>query len=68
VVVNRFIADGGDGYTMLPAGRGRVDYQTPLRDLFLKALEAGPVTAKEEGRIRELKDGGASSSDPHADH
>jgi 5'-nucleotidase / UDP-sugar diphosphatase len=67
VVINRFIADGGDGYTMLPAGRSRVDYQTPLRDLFLKALENGPVSAKEEDRIREVKAGGGVSGNPHAD-
>ena len=55
VVVNRFVADGGDGYTMFPDARGRVDYQTPLRDLFSEALEKGAVTAKEEGRIRRVE-------------
>jgi 5'-nucleotidase len=55
VVVNRFVADGGDGYTMFPGARGRVDFQTPLRDLFSEALENGPVSAKEEGRIRRVE-------------
>ncbi len=55
VVVNRFVADGGDGYTMFPGARGRVDFQTPLRDLFSEALEKGPVSAKEEGRIQRVE-------------
>ncbi len=56
VVVNRFVADGGDGYAMFPAARARTDLQTPLRDVFAKAFENGPVSAKEEGRIKRVQD------------
>jgi 5'-nucleotidase / UDP-sugar diphosphatase len=66
VVVNRFIADGGDGYTMLPA-RGRVDQQSLVRDLFLNALQNGPVSAQEEGRIRDIN-AAAAPGDSHAHH
>lgn len=52
VVVSRFIAEGGDGYAVLLKARDRVEHQAPLRDLFSQALERGPVTAKEEGRIK----------------
>jgi len=55
VVVNRFMAEGGDGYAMFPKAAGRVEHQTMLRDLFIKTLESGSVTAKEEGRIREQR-------------
>ena len=55
VVVNGFMAEGGDGYTMFTSVRGRVDLQNPLRDLFIKALASGVVDVKEQGRIREEK-------------
>ena len=55
VVVNRFMAEGGDGYAMFPKAANRIEHQTLLRDLFIKALEGGSVTAQEEGRIREEK-------------
>jgi 5'-nucleotidase / UDP-sugar diphosphatase len=52
VVVNRFLADGGDGYAMFAKARDRVEQQILLRDLLAAALAAGSVTAKEEGRIK----------------
>jgi 5'-nucleotidase / UDP-sugar diphosphatase len=55
VVVNGFMAEGGDGYTMLANVRDRVDHQTLLRDLFTKALSSGVVDVKEQGRIVEEK-------------
>ena len=53
VVANRFIAEGGDAYTMFLQAPDKVEHQTTLRDLFSQALEKGPVTAKEEGRVRQ---------------
>jgi 2',3'-cyclic-nucleotide 2'-phosphodiesterase (5'-nucleotidase family) len=55
VVVNGFMAEGGDGYTMLTSVRDRVDHQSLLRDLFTKALAGGVVDVKEQGRIVEEK-------------
>ena len=52
VVVDQFIAEGGDGYAVFAQGHERVDHQLPLRDLLTSALKAGPITAREEGRIR----------------
>jgi 5'-nucleotidase/UDP-sugar diphosphatase len=52
VTVNRFLAEGGDGYAVFLQGRNKVEHQSPLSDLFSAALKAGPVTASEEGRIR----------------
>jgi 2',3'-cyclic-nucleotide 2'-phosphodiesterase (5'-nucleotidase family) len=52
VAVNRFLAEGGDGYAVFLNGRGKIEHQTPLRDLFAAALKNGAVTAKEEGRIK----------------
>jgi len=53
VAVFGFIAGGGDGYSVFPQGRERVDHQVPLRDLLIAALKTGPLSAQEEGRIRE---------------
>lgn len=53
VAVFGFVAGGGDGYSVFLQGRGRVDHQIPLRDLFIAALKTGPLSAQEEGRIRE---------------
>jgi 5'-nucleotidase/UDP-sugar diphosphatase len=54
VAVNRFLAEGGDGYAVFLKGRDKVEHQSPLRDLFSAALKSGPVTAKEEGRIKTI--------------
>jgi 5'-nucleotidase len=51
VAADSFIAEGGDGYTMFLQATERRDYQTPLRDVLLAALKAGPLTAKVEARI-----------------
>jgi 5'-nucleotidase len=53
VAVNRFLADGGDGYAVFLKGRDKVEHQSPLRDLFSAALKSGPIGAKEEGRIKQ---------------
>ena len=50
--VNRFLADGGDGYAVFLKARDRVEHQSPLRDLFSAALKSDPVGAREEGRIK----------------
>ena len=43
VATDAFVADGGDGYDMLTLATHRIDHQTPLRDLLLKALAEGPL-------------------------
>lgn len=54
VVVNRFIAEGGDAYTVFAqAKKERMEHQSIVRDLFVSALEKAPVTAKEDGRIKQ---------------
>jgi 2',3'-cyclic-nucleotide 2'-phosphodiesterase (5'-nucleotidase family) len=54
VVVDQFIAEGGDGYAVLLQGRERRERQTPLNDLLAAALKKGSVGAKEEGRIKRV--------------
>jgi 5'-nucleotidase len=53
VAVNRFLAEGGDGYAVFLKARNKIEYQAPLRDLLSAALKAGPVNPKEEGRIKQ---------------
>jgi 5'-nucleotidase/UDP-sugar diphosphatase len=52
IVVTQFIAEGGDGYTVFSRAREKVEHQAPLSELLAAALKQGPVTAKEEGRIK----------------
>lgn len=52
VAADHFIAEGGDGYSMFLQATGKRDHQVPLRDVLASALRAGPLTAKEEARIR----------------
>jgi 2',3'-cyclic-nucleotide 2'-phosphodiesterase (5'-nucleotidase family) len=51
VATDAFVADGGDGYDMLTHAMDRVDHQTPLRDLLLKALANGPLHAETDNRM-----------------
>jgi 2',3'-cyclic-nucleotide 2'-phosphodiesterase (5'-nucleotidase family) len=51
VATDAFIADGGDGYDMLTHATHRIDHQTPLRDLLLKALAEGPLHAETDRRM-----------------
>ncbi len=53
VAVNRFLAEGGDGYAVFLKARDKVEHQSPLRDLFSAALKSAPITAQEEGRIKQ---------------
>jgi len=53
VAVFGFVAGGGDGYSVFLQGRERVDHQLPLRDLFIAALKTAPLSAREEGRIKQ---------------
>ncbi|MGH7769877.1 MAG: bifunctional metallophosphatase/5'-nucleotidase [Candidatus Binatia bacterium] len=55
VAVNRFLAEGGDGYAVFLKARDKVEHQSPLRDLFSAALKSAPVTASEEGRIKAVE-------------
>ncbi len=57
VATDRFIAEGGDGYSIFLQAINRRDHQIPLRDVLVSALKAGPLTAKEEGRTRPLPAG-----------
>lgn len=52
VATDSFLAGGGDGYTIFQEATLLMDYQTPVRDLLLKALQKGPLKAEREGRIR----------------
>lgn len=52
IATDVFLAEGGDGYTMFADARDRLDRQIPLRDLLLKALQAGPIKASPDGRIQ----------------
>jgi len=51
VATDAFVADGGDGYDMLTHATHRIDHQTPLRDLLLKALADGPLNAETDDRM-----------------
>ena len=51
VATDAFVADGGDGYDMLTHATYRVNHQTPLRDLLLKALADGPLHAEIDHRM-----------------
>jgi 5'-nucleotidase/UDP-sugar diphosphatase len=53
VVVTQFIAEGGDGYSVFSSGRGKTEHQSPLSDLLAAELKKAPVTAREEGRIKQ---------------
>ena len=46
-----FLAEGGDGYSMFSQGANRIDFQTPLRDLLLKALAEAPLQAVTKQRL-----------------
>ena len=48
VAVTRFIADGGDGYSVFLEASNRQDFDVPLRDLLAQALEAGPTGVRIE--------------------
>ncbi|MFL6555461.1 MAG: 5'-nucleotidase C-terminal domain-containing protein, partial [Bacillus sp. (in: firmicutes)] len=52
VSVNNFMADGGDGFTILKQGKERTVWTTDLDALvdYVKTIE-GPITAGIEGRI-----------------
>ncbi len=51
VATDAFVAGGGDGYNMLTYATHRIDHQTPLRDLLLKALADGPLHAETDDRM-----------------
>lgn len=54
VATDAFLADGGDGYSMLAGASDRVERQIPIRDLLLEAVRAKPLTASLDGRIKPL--------------
>jgi 5'-nucleotidase len=63
VAANSFLADGGDGFTVLKEGRKRTEVGDDL-DALVKYLESGkPVPTKPAGRI--VIDAGALPADTH---
>ncbi|MFJ5713614.1 bifunctional 2',3'-cyclic-nucleotide 2'-phosphodiesterase/3'-nucleotidase [Neobacillus sp. NPDC093127] len=56
VAVNNFMADGGDGFTILKDGKDRVTQKTDLDTLidYVKA-QKGPISAAIEGRIKMIE-------------
>jgi 5'-nucleotidase len=54
VVVDQFLAEGGDGYTVFLQAADRRDHQIPLRDVLTSALKAGALSSMEESRIRRI--------------
>ncbi len=52
VALPTFLAEGGDGYGVLGAGENRINRGVPMRDLFLEALQQGPIKASVSGRIQ----------------
>src|SRR6185295_3032305 len=64
VATDSFLADGGDGYTMLADATARMERQVPMRDLLLEDLRARPLKASTDGRIR-FRGGETGLPDPH---
>jgi 2',3'-cyclic-nucleotide 2'-phosphodiesterase (5'-nucleotidase family) len=54
VVVDQFLAEGGDGYAVFLQATDKRDQQIPLRDVLAAAFKAGPLSAREESRIRRI--------------
>ena len=54
VVVDQFLAEGGDGYAVFLQATDKRDHQIPLRDVLTSAFKTGPLTAREESRIRRV--------------
>jgi 5'-nucleotidase len=54
VVVDQFLAEGGDGYAVFLQATDKRDQQIPLRDLLTAAFKTGPLSAREESRIRRI--------------
>jgi 2',3'-cyclic-nucleotide 2'-phosphodiesterase (5'-nucleotidase family) len=52
VAVTRFIAEGGDGYSMLLKASNRQDFDVPLRDLLAQAVKEGPIMPGGQSRIQ----------------
>ena len=52
VGTDAFLAEGGDGFSMLSQVHARTDHQTPLRDVFLRTLQRTRLQAVLDGRIR----------------
>lgn len=54
VVVDQFLAEGGDGYAVFLQATNKRDHQIPLRDVLTLAFKTGPLSAREESRIRRV--------------
>lgn len=55
VATNSYLAGGGNNGEAFDGGLDRVDTMLAVRDLFIKAFEAGPVSAPATGRIKRIK-------------
>jgi 5'-nucleotidase / UDP-sugar diphosphatase len=51
VVVNQFLAEGGDGYETLLHASEKRGLDITLRDILLTALQSGPIAATVDARI-----------------
>lgn len=59
VVTNDFLAQGGDGFTMLTQGKHINDRQILLRNLLMDAIKsAGKINIVTDNRFREIKPAG----------
>ncbi len=67
VATDSFMADGGDGFTMLAGATERIERQIPMRDLLLNALRTHPLKASTDGRLA-FVGGAAEGSKPHDSH
>ncbi|MEW6543059.1 MAG: bifunctional UDP-sugar hydrolase/5'-nucleotidase [Nitrospirota bacterium] len=65
VATDAFLADGGDGYEMFARAQDRIERQVPMRDLLLAALQAKPLKASVEGRIRFVEQPGPAEPHEH---
>jgi len=55
VATNNYLAFGGNGGDVFAGGKEITDTLIPVRDVMLKAFQAGPVNIPEGGRIKRIK-------------
>lgn len=55
VVINDFMAQGGDGFTIFSQGQNSIDTQVPLRDCLIDAIKANKaINFNGDSRLREM--------------
>ncbi len=55
VATNSYLAGGGDGGQVFTAAKDKTDTMVLVRDVMIKAFEAGPVRPPAAGRIKEIQ-------------